>query len=46
MIRIGSDGVIKLEEVASGQDPSAHVARGALELAELRGQLIHGPDEL
>jgi len=46
MIRIGSDGVFKLEEVATGQNPSAQVARGALELAELRGQIIHGPDEL
>lgn len=46
MVRIGSDGVIKLEQVATGQDPSAHVARGALELAELRGLLIHGPAEI
>jgi len=46
LVRIGSDGIVKLEEVSVGHDPSAQVARGALELAELRGQLIHGPDEV
>ena len=44
MVRLGSDGLIKLLEVAVGHSPSAQVARGALELAELRGQLIQGPE--
>lgn len=46
MVRIGIDGVIKLEEVAVGDDPSAQVGRGALELAGLRGQLVNGSEEV
>jgi len=46
MVRIGSDGIRKLEEVVVGHTPSAQAGRGALELAGLRGQFIHGPDEI
>lgn len=46
MVRIGSDGIIKLEEVAVGYGPCAQVGRGALELAGLRKRLIHGPEEV
>ena len=41
MVRIGSEGIARLEDVAATtrQDPGALAARGALDLARLRGQL-------
>ena len=41
MVRIGSEGIARLEDVAATtrQDPGARAARGALDLARLRGQL-------
>jgi len=45
LIRIGTEGVAKLKMVAVGNLPSARAARGALDLAELRGQLVRNTDE-
>ena len=39
LVRIGSEGIARLKAVAARQCPSARVARGALDLAGLRGQL-------
>ncbi len=39
LVRIGSEGIARLEEAAAGESPSARAARGALDLAGLRGQL-------
>ncbi len=39
LVRIGSEGIARLEDAAAGQCPSARAARGALDLAGLRGQL-------
>ncbi len=39
LVRIGPEGIARLEEVATGECPSARAARGALDLAGLRGQL-------
>lgn len=39
LVRIGSEGIARLEEAAAGQCPRARAARGALDLARLRGQL-------
>ena len=44
LVRVGSEGIAVLEEaVATRQGPSARVARGALDLAGLRGQLALEP---
>ena len=42
LVRIGSEGIARLEEAAATplQGPSARAARGALELAGMRGQLV------
>ncbi|TFB50266.1 HEAT repeat domain-containing protein [Cryobacterium tagatosivorans] len=45
LVRIGSEGITRLKEAAAGQCPSARVARGALDLAGLRGQLPVSAEE-
>ncbi len=39
LVRIGHEGIARLEEAAAGQCPSARAARGALDIAGLRGQV-------
>lgn len=39
MVRIGSEGITRLQEAADGESPGARVAGAALDLAGLRGQL-------
>lgn len=44
LVRMGSEGIARLEEVAAvrGQGLDARAATGALELAELRGRVVTG----
>jgi len=44
LVRIGSEGVARLDEVAAAtpQGPNALAARAALDMAALRGQLAAG----
>ena len=45
LVRIGADGIAQLELAAVGGLKSRQAARGALDLARLRGQLSRTPDE-
>lgn len=42
LMQFGEIGISKLEMVAVGESPSARAARGALDLAKLRGQISRG----
>lgn len=42
LVRLGSDGVIRLEHVAKGQSSGALVAGAALSLAQMRGDVAAG----
>jgi len=41
LIEFGEIGIARLEVVANGKSPSSRAARGALDLAKLRGQFTH-----
>ncbi|MEO8363636.1 MAG: hypothetical protein ABI570_04545 [Ilumatobacteraceae bacterium] len=41
LVRFGEIGIAKLSSVAVGDTPSANAARGAIDLAKLRGQISH-----
>lgn len=44
LVRIGAEGITRLEVSAVGNLSSARAARGALDIAKLRGQLADGAD--